>query len=341
MDSADFPREFGTGGGSVSAFFFAYTIAMIVLTITAAVLSFATFIVTHRRSHLVESAFFIIYTAELVGIFGTEWLFRNLPVETIDFYGIENPILRTLLGAGLLMCFWAIMLNHLDELEPVRLVVPILVYILASYLVLVNMPYGALRQWLFYTLRQIFIAFGLIYALYRYLRSDDPDFRRRLERHAHTYSLLWAFLLAVVVEDCGVILVMPQPTGDSALPLFLSSRNISETIAVGYFAYRSIRHATDVLSLRFNAPPETNFDVEHDRSLRTHVEESLPAFSSNYGLSARESEVLAKLIEGKDNRTIAEELYLAEGTIKTHVHKIMVKTGTSSRQELKQAFWSR
>jgi DNA-binding NarL/FixJ family response regulator len=44
-------------------------------------------------------------------------------------------------------------------------------------------------------------------------------------------------------------------------------------------------------------------------------------------LSARESEVLALVLAGKDNRTIATELFLSEGTIKSHVHNIMKKTG--------------
>lgn len=46
------------------------------------------------------------------------------------------------------------------------------------------------------------------------------------------------------------------------------------------------------------------------------------------------------VIEGKDNRTIAQELFLSEGTIKTHVHNIMVKTETKSRNELKQDLWA-
>ena len=62
--------------------------------------------------------------------------------------------------------------------------------------------------------------------------------------------------------------------------------------------------------------------------------------AKNNGLSARESEVLALVLAGKDNRTIATELFLSEGTIKSHVHNIMKKTGTSSRDELKKSFWA-
>jgi DNA-binding CsgD family transcriptional regulator len=66
----------------------------------------------------------------------------------------------------------------------------------------------------------------------------------------------------------------------------------------------------------------------------------VPAYAQTHGLSRREREVLALVIEGKDNRTIAQELFLSEGTIKTHVHNIMVKTNTRNRNELKQSFWA-
>ena len=57
-------------------------------------------------------------------------------------------------------------------------------------------------------------------------------------------------------------------------------------------------------------------------------------------VTTRESEVLALLLAGKDNRSIATELILSEGTIKTHVHNIMRKTETKNREELRHSFWA-
>lgn len=50
-------------------------------------------------------------------------------------------------------------------------------------------------------------------------------------------------------------------------------------------------------------------------------------------LSEREIEVLRLVAEGKSNREIASELYLALGTVKTHIHNICGKLGAKNRTE--------
>lgn len=50
-------------------------------------------------------------------------------------------------------------------------------------------------------------------------------------------------------------------------------------------------------------------------------------------LSEREIEVLQLVAAGKSNREIAAELYLALGTVKTHIHNISGKLGASNRTE--------
>jgi DNA-binding NarL/FixJ family response regulator len=50
-------------------------------------------------------------------------------------------------------------------------------------------------------------------------------------------------------------------------------------------------------------------------------------------LTARERLVLALLVRGRRNRQIAEELGIAEGTVKSHVSNIMLKLGVADRTE--------
>lgn len=54
---------------------------------------------------------------------------------------------------------------------------------------------------------------------------------------------------------------------------------------------------------------------------------------AEYGLSARESEVLALVAEGLTNPAIAEALYISKETVKSHVRQILNKLGVSSRIE--------
>lgn len=50
-------------------------------------------------------------------------------------------------------------------------------------------------------------------------------------------------------------------------------------------------------------------------------------------LSYRERQVLSLVIEGLTNRQIADDLYLAESTVKSHLSSLFAKLGVRSRQE--------
>ncbi|HEX3010547.1 MAG TPA: helix-turn-helix transcriptional regulator [Syntrophomonadaceae bacterium] len=56
--------------------------------------------------------------------------------------------------------------------------------------------------------------------------------------------------------------------------------------------------------------------------------------AAQYGLTRRETEVFNELILGRSNAEIAANLYIGESTVKTHVNRIMKKTGMNSRAEL-------
>lgn len=51
-------------------------------------------------------------------------------------------------------------------------------------------------------------------------------------------------------------------------------------------------------------------------------------------LTLREQEVLQLVLSGKANRKIAEELFISESTVKTHIRNIFSKYDVSSRAEL-------
>ena len=51
------------------------------------------------------------------------------------------------------------------------------------------------------------------------------------------------------------------------------------------------------------------------------------------GLTEREAEVLALIAQGRSNSEIAQDLYVAEATVKTHVNRILAKTGARDRTQ--------
>ena len=55
--------------------------------------------------------------------------------------------------------------------------------------------------------------------------------------------------------------------------------------------------------------------------------------ADDHGLTARERDVLALLVQGHTNRRIAEELFITESTAGVHVSNILGKLGVSTRTE--------
>jgi DNA-binding NarL/FixJ family response regulator len=59
---------------------------------------------------------------------------------------------------------------------------------------------------------------------------------------------------------------------------------------------------------------------------------------SDYRFSDRESEILGLLGKGLNNREIAQQLYLTEGTVKNHISRILAEMGMRDRTQV--ALWA-
>lgn len=118
----------------------------------------------------------------------------------------------------------------------------------------------------------------------------------------------------------------------SWLQLYLSERNFSENFFACYFAILLIIYSYHVLSIRMQEAPEEKNVSDLDR----HIEEQMPFYRNAYKLSNREAEVLRLVVRGKSNQE-----FLAVGTVKTHIHNILVKTEQQNRTTLILHFWKR
>jgi DNA-binding NarL/FixJ family response regulator len=63
------------------------------------------------------------------------------------------------------------------------------------------------------------------------------------------------------------------------------------------------------------------------------INNAAPAKNNEFGLTAREIEVLHKLASGLRNQDIAEALYLSEGTVKNYISTIYSKLNVKGRRE--------
>lgn len=134
---------------------------------------------------------------------------------------------------------------------------------MAQTLILVLLPYGPLRQWLFYTMRQVSILGCLACAFRRYRSNRDEMFQQRMVKRRPLFLVLLVFTLCIVCEDTYIILLAPIPASNSPLTgVFLSSRNISENLMMIFIAAVTIYQTVRDLALRFNEPPEVQVDAK-------------------------------------------------------------------------------
>jgi DNA-binding CsgD family transcriptional regulator len=211
-------------------------------------------------------------------------------------------------------------------------------FVVASALVVYVMPVSEFRQWLFYTLRQVFIVWVLLYVAYVYFTAKTDVLKARLLRLKVPLIALCALCVLITMEDVITILVIDSTTfaQNALLPLYVSERNFSENILLICTAGLTLYASAETLRLRYKEPPTS----ETLESTNYQMADLIPSFCEKHGLTPREQVILEEVLQEKDNQNIATSQQLALGTVKAHVHNILKKTGTSSRLELIQLFWS-
>lgn len=316
------------------AFYF-YTILVMLVCIAAGTISLSAYFVCRKRSHLYMVAFFLFYFLDLALIFQNEYLGQNTEFPLEVFYTIDQPALRIFFALGIIQSLWLVALDFLGEKRLWLRIVPAVGFVVLSATVIIALPEGQYKQWLFYSMRQIFLLWCLAYALLRYRTTKSEIEKTRMRRQEPLFLITLVLTMCIILEDTFMMLVWdPDPASATMLPLYISERNFSENFLMLAFAFFSLREAAATLRLRFKEPP-----VSENPVVRQQIDDLLPAYSERHGMTAREREILTLVLQGKDNQNIASELQLALGTVKAHVHNILKKTDHASRQELTRDFW--
>jgi DNA-binding NarL/FixJ family response regulator len=82
----------------------------------------------------------------------------------------------------------------------------------------------------------------------------------------------------------------------------------------------------------FASEPQINLNI--DLELRN----LLPISAQEIGLTTRQGQILALILEGHPNKKIAQKLLLSEATVKEHITGIFQRTGSKTRMELVTLF---
>ncbi|MEY8437729.1 helix-turn-helix transcriptional regulator [Atopobiaceae bacterium 24-176] len=352
----------------MEGFFFGYTLAMLAVCLGSSLVQAMAWTTRPNRAFAAASCFFAAYFVELGTIFLDEHLHQNVVFPTEAYYAVTYPVARTAIACVLWGSLWVWVLTATDAYSRKRLLWPVALFAAAQVACLALLPYGALRQFLFYTCRQVFCAAMALYARHAWRAAPTDEQRAWIGRHRRLLLFFMAGVALTVAEDALVILVM-EPAKSGGLPLYLSERNFCENVLMAVLAVALDRIAWREISFRLAAmpaappaptpqvpsapatavpaadaaattPPAAAVPQAPGGTFTDHVDELMPRFASAHGLTAREREVLGLVLAGRTNQQMADALVVSVGTVKTHVHNIVRKCDAENRADLKELFWS-
>lgn len=314
---------------------FCYTMLFILMCLFSASMSLSAYFVSHRTTYLGVMAFFIAFCLETSLIFLDEYSYlKPETLAEIVTFPFLHPWIKLAFSTLFIVSVWWVVLEYVERRSWPRIAVPCCACVLVQAVVVMTVQDSRLSQWIFYGTRDLCVAAALAYGFWSYRRGADEALRRHLLRMRKPF-LAFAVMIALVFTEDSVMMyyLAPQIT-DLSFTYHLSERNMCENVAVVFCAALAIRSAADTLSIRFHEPPTGAATKVQQRA---HTQ--LARFADRHALTPRERDVLALLLEGKDNQNIASALTLSLGTVKAHVHNIYRKANVSSRQQLLQSFW--
>jgi DNA-binding NarL/FixJ family response regulator len=157
----------------------------------------------------------------------------------------------------------------------------------------------------------------------------------------------------LAVTDADIVLMdvrMPRMDGVEATRVLAARGERPRVVVLTTFVYTALHAGASAFLLK-DAPPEVLLSAIRDvhagdavvapSATRRMLERFLVDPAPDRGpddrldpLTAREREVLQLIAQGRSNREISAELFLAEATVKTHVGRILAKTGSRDRVQL-------
>lgn len=315
-------------------FLFYYSIAMQVCAILTAASCFAAFLVSRNKVQLYVFVGFLLYYADCLLVFRDDYIMASKTAQVTEGFYIGDPLLSVVFGCGFLTAFWFVVCDYVKEQRKPLRFAPSVIFVVASILVDLVLPEGYVRMFLFYTLREAFMAWMLLFGAFRYVTAEDRQQRMRLAHFKRFYAVLWLLVIAVVAENVVFLLVVNPSMQGQSLPFF-PERNFAENALALSCEFVALRSSLKYLSVRHIDPPK-----QGGQRVEAFIEQNLVAYAAEHNLTPRETEILRLLLLGKDNQNIASELSLAAGTVKVHVHRILQKTQQANRQELMKDYWN-
>lgn len=150
---------------------------------------------------------------------------------------------------------------------------------------------------------------------------------------AHTGETVF---VTVPAEESTTRKLVDTTSGDVGTETIVTEDVSEEKEESKIVAFTSANSVTEKDSLTETANEKLVEMSSRKPSANEITEEKLLAYKNRYGLSVRETDVLAHILKDRSINEMAEELFISPSTVKFHVANLLKKTGAGSQRRLKQ-----
>ncbi len=256
----------------------------------------------------------IVFCTEIIPEFGTVY----------DELFLETPSVKTIYFIVLVSCLLYALHCAIPVFSTKQMVIIIFIY----SAVLICIPMISWHKWMvfiYYFITQFLVILISIWGLV-ILRNTESSFDRGVVRRVMLYCLCMSIL--VLAEDSIVIFSVDRFYGPR---MKINNRNYSENLMYLGFALPVLRHTIHQLKQAASEAPQIQ-TVDPPNPEKNQMD--FYTFATAYNLTDREQEILFHLLQSKSQQAISEELIIALGTVKTHIHNIYQKTDSSNRSQI-------
>lgn len=141
------------------------------------------------------------------------------------------------------------------------------------------------------------------------------------------------------IEATRRLTAQPDPPRVLVLTTFDLDEHVYDAMKAGAsgFLLKDVRPEVLVAAVRTVAAGQTLLAPELTRRLvEQYVQQPRPGQAQQQlaGLTARELDVLTQVAKGRSNAEVAQALWISEATVKSHLNRVLAKTGLRDRAQV-------
>lgn len=327
--------------------FWIYDMSVLFLYIVTCTLSVAAFLSRKHLNNILVAAIFFVYSLDHLVTSMTEMI----PSFATAY---ENIFLTVPSIKSLVYVFsFALMIMLLKSTVPqirVRGLIMLYCVVIIFFLMIPFLPDSTWKSWLYFFPAQLFLfaysCFGLINI--KSAASEEP--RWNYPYLKKLFLIMMAFSVIIALEDSFVIFKIDVYSTSTHIFFRSISEDIfrvasavaSIRITIAYWILKNPQVAavsqdaavpvlpktgepvtvSDCVKPELSGAPQS-VEFQTNEPVGTESKDSkLMAFSRQYQLTVRESEIFALMLKNMTNQEICDDLFISLGTVKTHTHNI-------------------